>query len=175
MTDIPALWINGGILVLTGVMALVAIVQARHALADAGKAEKARDEAVAAQKASAAALAEANQIAADARDLLKTQDARDTERHHVRWEPSFDHQSEKWMLANHGLDTALDVRLRADTRVMPRMVLEESEVKPETALAIEMPAKYRGQGFVPQVRWSVEWRTPLGATHVKEGMWPTNF
>lgn len=71
MTDTPALIVNAGILVLTGVMALVAFVQARAALRDAETAKNAKNEAVAAQRASATALVEANQIAKDALDAQR--------------------------------------------------------------------------------------------------------
>ncbi|MFB8191251.1 hypothetical protein ACFC14_18190 [Microbacterium sp. NPDC055988] len=70
-TDLPALFVNVGILVLTGAMALVAFVQARAALHDAEAAKNAKNEAVAAQKASATALVEANQIAKDALDAQR--------------------------------------------------------------------------------------------------------
>jgi len=70
-TDLPALWINVGILVLTGVMALVAVVQAKAALRDAGEAKTARDEAVDAQKTAAKALDRANLIAQDALDAQR--------------------------------------------------------------------------------------------------------
>ncbi len=93
MTEIPALWVNIGILVLTGVMALVAFVQARAALKDAGRAEDARDKAVAAQEASAKALEAANEIARQARDALdervdieRVRDAQANERVDVSWQ-----------------------------------------------------------------------------------------
>lgn len=180
MSDVPALWINGGILVLTGVMALVAFVQARAALADADKADKAREQAetaeakaVAAQEASAAALVEANRIAGEARDLLRDQDARETERHHVEWRAKFIDEEVRWELWNVGLDPALDVRLRVDSGVMPREVRTAEELPQFGALSVQFPDRFAGQGFTPRIGWRVEWRSPMGATHSQEGRWPT--
>ena len=172
MTDIPALWVNVGILILTGVMALVAFVQAKAALRDAGKAEDARDKAVAAQEASATALAEANTIAADARDLLRKQDARDNERHDVRWEPIWEEETGKWYLANRGQDAALDVRLRTEATIVGIETHEEEEIGPNTGISVQLPAQFAGTGNYPIVKWRIEWRTPLG-THLQDaGRWP---
>lgn len=173
MTDIPALWINGGILVLTGVTALVAFVQARHALADAGKAEEARDEAMSAQTASAAALDEANRIAAEARDLMKSQEARATERHDVRWVPMWQQETGKWFLANRGQDTAREVRLRTDATIIGIETQEDDEVPPGTGLSVQLPERFFGAGHVPIVVWRIEWKTALGTEHVREGRWPS--
>lgn len=172
MSDVPALWINGGILVLTGVMALVAFVQARAALRDAEKAEKARDKAVEAQEASAAALAEANRIAGEARDVLRAREARETERHAVKWVPHWDSQAGKWLLGNHGPDTALNVRLAVESPTIERVVLP---VEDEVAMGQGLPvlfSQYAGQGGMPKVHYRVDWRTPAGAELHLEGVWP---
>lgn len=171
-TDLPALFINIGILILTGVMALVAFVQARGAFRDAGKAEAARDKAVAAQEASASALAEANRIAAEARDLLREQDARETERHHVEWRANWLDEELQWELWNIGLDAALDVRLRVDSGVMPREVRTADELLQFGKLVVHFPDRFAGQGFTPRIGWRVEWRSPMGAPHSQDGKWP---
>lgn len=69
MTDIPALIVNYGILIVSGisaVAAVVSVVAAQRSSRERARAEKARAEAVQAQKASAAALDEANGIAREA-------------------------------------------------------------------------------------------------------------
>ncbi|WP_337006699.1 hypothetical protein [Microbacterium sp. LB12] len=172
MTDIPALIVNFGILLVSGAAALVAVVQARAALRDAGKAEIARDEAVTAQKASALALEEANSIAADARDLMRKQDARDTERHDVRWVPVWHEATGKWFLGNRGQDVALDVRLVADATMLEEQSQEEDEIPPGTGLSIQLPDRFVGTGHIPIVNWRVEWRTPLGSNLDDNGRWP---
>lgn len=170
MTDTPTLIVNIGILLLTGVMALVAFVQARAALRDASRAEAARDKAVTAQEASATALTEANRIAAEARDLLREQDARATERHHVEWEPLWQSEPGKWLLVNRGVDTALDVRLIVDGSVIGRQPpQEEDEVPQHNGISVHFPEQFVGTGNVPTVVWRVEWRTPRGTHHVREG------
>lgn len=173
MSDIPALWVNVGILILTGVMALVAVVQARSALRDAGKAEEARDKAIAAQEASAEALSEANRIAGEARDLLMEQDARATERHHVEWEPFWQEDTGKWLLVNRGVDSALDVRLVIDGSVIGRQPPEtEDELPQHSGIPVQFPKQFVGTGQMPTVLWRVEWRSPRGAHHVEEGRYP---
>lgn len=173
MTDVPALWVNAGILILTGVMAVVSVVQARAAHRDAGKAETARDKAVAAQEASATALSEANRIAGEARDLLREQDARDTERHYVEWEPVWQVETGRWLLVNRGVDTALDVRLVVDGSVIGRQPPElEDEIAQHTGIPVQFPAQFVGTGHTPIVVWRVEWRTPRGAHLVDQGRWP---
>ena len=173
MSDIPALWINGGILVLTGVMALVAFVQARAAFQDAGKAEKARKKAVLAQEASATALADANRIASEARDLLQHQDARATERHHVEWHPQWENETGKWWLVNVGQDPAMDVRLATNASVVGQATQDEDEVPAGHGVWIELPDRFRS-GNIPIVKWRVEWKTPLGTEFFDEGRWPQN-
>ncbi|WP_223628813.1 hypothetical protein [Microbacterium sp. EST19A] len=170
--QLPALFINFALLVVSGIGAVVAVVQARAALRDAGKAETARDEAISAQKASAVALEDANRIAADARDLLRRQDARDTERHDVRWEPIWQESTGKWILGNRGQDTAFDVRMVTDATVIGEEAHEEAEVPPRSGLSIQLPARFIGTGHTPIVDWRVEWRTPLGSNLDDSGRWP---
>lgn len=171
MEDLPSLIVNFGILIVSGIAAVVAVVQARSALRDATDATNARNEAVAAQRASAEALSDANQIAREARDLLNKRDARATERHQVKWVPSWDMQRGVWLLGNHGPDTALAVRLTVEAPEIGRQVLPvEDELPMEKGVPVSFPM-YAGQGM-PRVHWSVDWRTPLGAERHKEDVWP---
>lgn len=179
MTDLPALFINAGILVGTLAAAAIAWWQAIAAgrqKVDAEKAstraEVARTAAVATQQRAAEALAEANRIAADARDLLRKQDARETERHRVKWVPSWDFQRGVWLLGNHGPDTALNVRLSVESPTIDRVVLpEEDELPMNRGLPVEFSV-YAGQGGMPRVHWSVDWKTPLGSERHEAGVWP---
>jgi len=171
MTDIPALIINFGILLVSGVAALVAVVQARAALRDAGKAEYARDEAVVAQKASAEALTEANRISKETHDLLSGQDARLRERHQVDWRGQWDSTRAMWFLANDGPDAALDVRFTATSGTLPRQTQTHDEIPPGKGAGVEFP-ELKGTGGAPYVSWRVEWRTPLGVPRSDEGQWP---
>ncbi|MFJ2542738.1 hypothetical protein [Microbacterium sp. NPDC087589] len=172
MTDVPALWINAGILILTGVMALVAFVQARAAMRGADDAEKARDKAVEAQVASANALAEANRIAGEARDVLRARESRETERHTVKWVPHWDFATGKWLLGNHGPDTALNVRLAVESDAIGRVVLPvEDEVPMDQGIPVLFP-HYAGQGGMPRVYYRVDWRSPAGAEHHIGSVWP---
>lgn len=74
MTDLPALLVNSGIFIVSGVSAVAAVVSvqaSRRARVDVVKSELARDEAVAAQKEAAVALDKANVIAQGALDAQR--------------------------------------------------------------------------------------------------------
>lgn len=184
MSDVPALWINGGILVLTGVMALVAFVQARTALTDAGKADKAREraenaeaKAVAAQEASAEALAEANRIAADAGELLRKQDEREREYRDVEWRAMYDARAGGFKLLNVGVTDAIGVTLvlrgfqggeRYDLGDIPS---QGCAVVDSAAAAVWMEENEDRTPIAPP--YVVHWSSPLGVAEQREA--PESF
>lgn len=170
--DLAALIINFGILVVSGVAALVAWVQARAALHGAADADRARADAVAAQQSAAVALSEANRIASEARHLLQGQDARSKERHDVRWQPNWNQELQQWHLANRGQDTAHNVRLWADVRFLDPQTITEDHVAPNEGLRVALPTQMTEQGAALFLEWKVEWTTPLGTPHATSDWWP---
>lgn len=170
--DLAALITNFGILVVSGVAATVAWVQARVAIRGAEDADKARVEAATARKAAAQALEEANRIAAEARDVLRGQDARSTERHDVRWVPHWNPETRQWHLANRGQDTAKAVRLWAEVSFLEPQTIADDEVPPNTGLRIALPEQMTEGGAAIVVKWRVDWSTPLGTERTASDWWP---
>jgi len=170
--EAAALWISIGGFIATAGATSIAWWQAIVAMRRKVDAETARDEAIVAQKASAAALDEANRIAEDARDLLKAQDSRDTERHDVRWQAQWKSQEGKWFLINRGHDTALAVRLETNLPGIAVETQHEDEVSRNVGLFVQLPAEFVGTGDFPTVVWRVEWRTPFGNEKADSGVWP---
>lgn len=176
--DGATLGVNIGLFVVTAIATAVAWWQAvaagreRGKAADASvKAQEAKTAAVAAQQAAAEALREANEIAREAKRLTELSEARRVERHSVAWFPHWDWEAGKWMLGNHGPDTAVDVRLSVESPTIGRVLIEEDRVEKDMALLVEFPM-FAGQGGTPGVHWHVDWLSPLGQPFAAEGDWP---
>lgn len=154
--------INAGLLLVAAFAAVFSVVQARSAARSKVEADTARNAAITAQKASAAALEEANVISRETKEVVARSEARATERHSVRWEPVWETSLGQWRLYHRGVDDAFDVVVYARSTERGLHDPEKaSVVSPGAHLVFEFEA-YKGQGGWPGIDWEIEWVTKLG-------------
>lgn len=177
--ETASLWLNVGMLVVAAVAAGIAWRQAHlahkasgEAARSSAQAQEARSAAVEAQKATAAALAEANDIARTGEEARALELARSVERHHVEWGPHFDWEPGHWYLVNRGPDVPRNVRITVTGPLIGRVEHQEDEIPVDMGVRTDFPEPFKHGASVPDIRWRAEWTTDLGTPRSETGSWP---
>jgi hypothetical protein len=124
-----------------------------------------------------------SRIARAGLELAKDKEAKALERSNVVWRPTGSSVT-GWSVVNIGSDTALDVRLTVVVNGRP-FVANAKTVAPKELLTIHLPEvenwyekqtdRYHEDPHgdfpdVPEVEWTVEWKTPLGSPKIAQGV-----
>ncbi len=101
-------------------------------------------------------------------DITAASEARNTERHRVRWEPKWDGNAVRWALANRGPDDACNVRVVIEGAPMGRMIEESDLLEVDHGLFFDLSGHLQ-RGEHPHLKWHVDWQTPRGTARSEHG------